>query len=669
MATLPPIVWDRCHGAIETLSPWLIPDAYGAIAYNVDLGTDGVMRPRPGYTALTGPESPLPVPDVVYNMFTERTSGVEALWIFGEQGGTLQAWRLLSGTWTSWTLIDTPATNSTPSPQVVACAYNGKVFVAYNSSSNRLHLYDTEHGDTVYRRVGVSQASAPSVANTGSGSYAAVIRYYKVQFGILSGTSIIASGELSSATSFTPSGSGTAARVTKPTNVDSATHWRVFVSSDGLTYYELDDWIAVGTTTKDDSYTVDLYPTNPDVAPEAGLFVPPPSAKFLATNGERLFMAGAYESSAASTETAISHRRIWFTRPLGATDRGDDESITQTSTAAGLPGSRYWIDLDAQDSSRITGLVSTLDGSIYAGTATGLWRLYDTGQVDKPIRAERVVEGVGPTTQLLMTVAETVDGSWVYFGGTDGPYRYSPRAGVQYLGSDWVLRTATGDSENRFAMFCCQWDPLTRRVYWIYSTEDTFNGKMRTFDPALVSLRDGVWRGGWTTEQFVGSGTVNLYCATIYGGRIYLGGQNGVSPTGVLLYRDPTSALDLGANAVTASVLSKTWIPDEWRNVRTEDPYVYRKRAQEVAMTMTRNRGGAEENPAATSTIAAATPSAPLDATHERTRAENLVVADAYCFNLRLTMGSPSTSSISSTAPWDDGVARVVIPVFSQERG
>lgn len=98
--------------------------------------------------------------------------------------------------------------------------------------------------------------AAPSVANTGAGAYAATLRYYRIQWADSNATE----SELGPATSFTPSGSGTHARVTRP-GVTSAniTNWAVFGSADGVSYKNISGSIAIGTTTYDDNVAPAAY--------------------------------------------------------------------------------------------------------------------------------------------------------------------------------------------------------------------------------------------------------------------------------------------------------------------------------------------------------------------------------------------------------------------------
>lgn len=102
--------------------------------------------------------------------------------------------------------------------------------------------------------------AAATVANTGAGAYAATLRYYKVQWYTVAAGVVTAQSELGAVVSFTPSGTGTAARVTRPGITSTAiTHWQVYGSANGTTFVAISSQIAIATTTYDDSVAPGSY--------------------------------------------------------------------------------------------------------------------------------------------------------------------------------------------------------------------------------------------------------------------------------------------------------------------------------------------------------------------------------------------------------------------------
>src|SRR5690606_5003066 len=92
--------------------------------------------------------------------------------------------------------------------------------------------------------------------------------------------------EPSASQSFTPSGSGTAARVTKPATIsEGETHWEIEASTDNVNFYVIATQ-AVGTTTYNDSADPDTYSDNP-LSEDIGDYTLLWSAKFLSVDEDR----------------------------------------------------------------------------------------------------------------------------------------------------------------------------------------------------------------------------------------------------------------------------------------------------------------------------------------------------------------------------------------------
>src|SRR3990167_10078421 len=157
--------------------------------------------------------------------------------------------RLTGGTvWATITLVDEIATKPW---EVSFATLNSKLFIAYDSAENRLHVYTAAAAKV--RRAGLATPAAPTAANTGAGAYAATARYYRVVYAVLSESTILYRSELSASVTFTPSGTGTHARVTKPASIsEDETHWLLFGSFDDEIYHLIATTV-VGTTTYDDN--------------------------------------------------------------------------------------------------------------------------------------------------------------------------------------------------------------------------------------------------------------------------------------------------------------------------------------------------------------------------------------------------------------------------------
>jgi len=543
------VVWTNLRGLNLADPPTRLGPEWATTMANLLLEPNTLGRRRPSSATVSRTSGPSSTIEqlIRYQPSTNKTgSGGAQLWAFS---GSSTIHRLDNGSWSSVTASDTVASWATSRPY--GATFNGKLFLAYNSDQNRLHVWD---GASV-RRVGIAASAAATVANTGAGAYAATLRYYKIQWKIVSGSNTIATSELSASVSFTPSGAGTAARVTKPTTTDSATHWIVFGSADDMTYYDISGNIAVGTTTYDDSAAPSTY-SDGTIAPTAGLYVPPPSAKFLLAANNRLFMAGCWETSASSGQTATRNSRVWFTQVLGALDNtGEDEAIAQTTAY------KDWVDCGENDGDAIVGLGGPLDGAIYVFKDRSIWRLSPTGNVNTPYRADQISASIGAAWQDAITIGEDGGGNpALYFRALTGPKRLVHGYGIEDVGADVSAPTADAYSfvsETPIVV----WDTVRRVLWWFaFDLQDVL-----AFQPQFeVRDRNGV-RGGWTRHT-IASGTLGNEnrCSTLYeiNGVLvpYIGG-NDDSTGAALASLSGNAANDVTSAAITPSVRSPIFQP------------------------------------------------------------------------------------------------------------
>ena len=316
---------------------------------------------------------------------------------------------------------------------IAAVTFNKKLFMAGKTAVDRLHVYDPNLASPRVRRVGFAvPLVAPTVANTGAGTYAAVARYYRVRWLQYSSPTIIRRSEPSPvSTIFTPSGGGTAARITRPTAPgEGETHWEVEVSIDGIIFFVMAGVaaltvaapIAIATTTYDDSSVLNTWLTL-TTSEESGQYQPATSCKYLATDSNRLLMAGSNEGGLSS--------RIYFTPVLGTSDHGDDERIVSTASVKG------WVDLNEKDGGAITGLCPyTINGIVYAYKYQQTWKLLPTGDDDRPYIPRKVSPTIGCIYFKTIVQAEDANGNpicaWL---SHKGPYK-AGIGGLKHIGRD-----------------------------------------------------------------------------------------------------------------------------------------------------------------------------------------------------------------------------------------
>jgi hypothetical protein len=349
--------------------------------------------------------------------------------------------RLTGGT--SWADVTVDDAISTRPQDLVSATLNGKRFMAYDSTVDRLHVYDPNLASARVRRVGIDPGiTAPTAANTGAGAFAAVVRYYRVRWLQLVGTAtIVRRSEATPSVSFTPSGASSATRITRPTAPgEGETHWEVEFSNDNASWYRyrgLPDLsatlpvstpVAIATTTADDADTAAQVTTCPsvDTAGTYGLF---PSVKALISDGNRLLGAGAWETAGATSGGKNS--RVWFTPVLGSSDHADDERIPNQTTQ------KNWVDLNENDGGGVTGLGGPINGVPWAFKYRQIWKLRPTGDVTTPYLPRKVMDGIGCIDHKSIALCEDHLGRPALgFVSHRGPYRIDFDGNVQYLGRD-----------------------------------------------------------------------------------------------------------------------------------------------------------------------------------------------------------------------------------------
>ena len=387
------VLTDHRGGRNGIDSPLGIGPTQCCEAVNVDFEDGPLGTKRRGASVVT--TGAVDLSAGVYSMYRHVPGGDEGaaeMWCVTVAGAVA---RLTTSGWAAVT-IDDAITGEYQNVEFKT--FNGKLFIAYKSAVNRLHVYDP--AVSAIRRVGLTQPAAPTVANTGAGTYAATLRYYRVRYIQYDGTTVSRRSEASASTAFTPSGTGTAARITKPAALsERETHWEVEVSTDNAVWIVLagvanGNPIVIATTTYDDSAT--SYSTLA-TAEEAGLFGLPTSVRYLSTDGNRLLMSGTYESEKTS--------RIWFSPVLGTADHGDDERLVSTLTVKG------WVDLNEKDGGGIAGMSDAIGGTPVAFKQRQSYKLVPTGDVTAPYLPRRISNVVGTIASKSIVQAEDAGGN------------------------------------------------------------------------------------------------------------------------------------------------------------------------------------------------------------------------------------------------------------------
>lgn len=467
MASNSLIRWERNRGRNGFDMPGDLLENQTAESFNVLVGDSSVGTKRSGTASQT--------------LTGDSFSGLNALgrFIAGQDDTAAQTFIVSRDATTKILRVTggTAATNLTLISAVLAtapwnCSFatlNGKFYICIRLSANvnRTLVYDPAYSTSAIRYAGILAPAAPSVANTGGGTYAATIRYYRIAWREVRSGVIIRESLYGPATTFTPSGAGTAARITKPTGTSPAegeTHWVVAGSADNLAFYELSQ-IVIGTTTYDDSALPSSYGANAAIASE-GANTPLAAFKFIVATDDRLIFFGAYEPGLAASAVGTLVTKdgcVYFTPVLDSSVLHDDERISNTTTFKGRIG------ISRNGGSEDRALMGPLDGRVFACQSRGITMLIPTGDATAPYKKRTLSKTLGAVNNQSWFIGEDENGALcVYWlDPARGPYRYGPE-GVQWCGYDvldlWQTVNLSATGSVAHGVFH---DELKLAIWWI----------------------------------------------------------------------------------------------------------------------------------------------------------------------------------------------------------
>lgn len=423
--------------------------------------------------------------------------------LWGADGAATPIVKRLTGgtTWANVT-FNNDAIQSRPA-DLVGVSFNGKLFLAFDSSADRLHVYDPLVSGI--RRVGFATPAAPTIADGGSGTYAAVARYYRVRWVQMNGTTIIRRSEPgTTSTVFTPSGTGLTADITRPTAAsEGETHWEVEWSLDGSIWYMLRGTggvdgtaIAIATSVYTHSNLTTTI-TSGSAADQAGTHGRFPSVMYLMTDGNRLLGGGAQETSGADSGGLQS--RVWHTPVLGSADKGDDERIENIASSR-----KGWTNLNENDGGGLTGCGGPVNGLPIWFKYRQVWKLQPTADAVTPYLPKKLRSDIGCIAHKTIAMGEDQYGdAALYFLSHRGPYRVittgAGQVAIQYLGRD---NEVTWRSMNLAATSVVAWSEYYTDLHqwWVFIATGSSN------DPDVKMMFDtklgwpdanGQIRGGW----------------------------------------------------------------------------------------------------------------------------------------------------------------------------
>lgn len=483
--------WTRCRGRNGWDPPQDIPADMGEECLNVTFDDGGLGTKRAGCSA-TGDTSALSTSiEQLYSWVPGQDQAARELFVIDRSKPRVVARMAGGSTFTPLTVGDALSTASA-SRYVSFASLNGKLFIAYDSAVNRLHVFDPGFSTSALRRAGLGRPGAPSVTNTGTGTYPAMLRYYRVAFTEQRSGVTVRRSELGPAQSFTPSGNGTHARITRPTAINEGeTHWEIYASVDDALYYGPIATVAVGTTTYDDNVVPSTYSTTYDLAPTEGTNTPFPSVKYLYSNGSRLFGLGVWETAAGDSHPP-QPGTVYFTPALGSSSIHDEERCQLTTTAIGSL-------ILSRNAGGVDRGLSALGNIILAFQDRGIWGLTPTENAEVPYRRVQYSDTLGAVSHWSIIQAEDEAGRpCVYFlDPLKGPYRYG-HDGFRWVGKDVVDIWRTVNLHSVVAPHGLYFAAKNQIWWWVATGASTVPTMMIVLD--VTEQRpdaEGNMRGGW----------------------------------------------------------------------------------------------------------------------------------------------------------------------------
>jgi len=435
-------------GMDGTTPPHALPEQQCVQATNVDWDGATLARKRNGCESVSTSNINTASSSLawLYRHVPGGDDTAAEVWAWSASGTVL--WRCAAGaTFASIALADTLSAAA-----VCGASYNGKLFVAYDSNQDRLHVWD---GSSV-RRVGLAAPSAAPTSSTSGGAATDTRKYRSVVLHI-SGSDTIRRSEPSTA-------SGTVTLATQRSTETFAgapgegeTHWELQAASDDDNYATW--WVVGQATTATTIVDNNASLTTLEPAPEEGLYKTLPSGRYLLIDENRMLVAGSFESTSATLTS-----RVYFTPVLGSSDIGDDERYINTSDLKG------WVDLDRGFGGPITGM-GLVFGTVFVFKRKAIYRLTRTFDPTTPYAVKVETRALGCLAHRTIRVGEDEGGNpCLYFLSERGPYRLGVN-GLEYLGKaiEHITKTLTESPVEHASNWTCYY-PERHQVWWWWAT-------------------------------------------------------------------------------------------------------------------------------------------------------------------------------------------------------
>jgi hypothetical protein len=446
-----PIAITDLRGGLNTTDPpFSLPADQLVVCQNVDLSRGTLGGRRRGHAAVTvsgfyGSGGAVPF---LHRHLPSADETAAELWAV-TTSGTSSKWMYKDTTWHQASLASASLALDVAQGQyaVRAQSLHGKLFLAYPTASgvDRLSVWD----GTNIRSTGLAEPAAPSVANTGSGTYATT-RYFRVRYTTQSSGITVRRSEPSTATTFAPSGTGLSARVTKPAAIsEGETHWEIEESIDNANFYRIAT-VVVGTTTYDDSLAATSVATTGTLSEDIGDYTTLHMPKFLSADGDRLLFAGSHEQPALAS-------RVGWTPVFGAAGVGNDERQEDDTDP--------FLDLDNFDGGEITEFMGPVSGYHYAFKEQRIYKIVRTYARSRAYQALPLTDASGAMKRSGVKGRDESGRPCIYYlDRAQGPSRVGMN-GVEHCGGD-IHETWKDINKDATLIGHGIYYPETKQVWW-----------------------------------------------------------------------------------------------------------------------------------------------------------------------------------------------------------
>lgn len=484
-----PLEWRVCHGRDGwATSKMDIAEHQASEALNVHFYEGGLCVKRGG-AATAGTLTGMSGINALFGGYVPGQVETARELFLVDDSATNTIRRMAASSTVSAALTLASAINTSNDKHFSWAQINGKLYIAYDSAVNRLHVYDPGYSTTDVRFSGLKKPAAPTTATMG-GSGNTFTRYHKVAYTEQRSSVTVRRSELSDADSLSITDDA-GITVTKPAAIsEGETHWEVYAADALAGPYYLIATVAVGTGTYDDTAaTIDTTTAEPVV----GANTPWPSVKFVYSDGSRLYGFGVWETSAGDSHTPRDGT-LYFSSVLDSSAIHDDERVSNTIDEI----NRIAVSRNAGGIDRgLNGLGNT----VYAFQSIGIYSFQPTGDDNVPLRRIVVSKELGAlNNQSIVQAIDEAGRPALYFLDPElGPYRIT-REGLQWVGKDVADIWATVNRAATNVVAHGVYYPRKYQIWWWLATGASNDpDTIIVYDCSLgqfVNARDGV-RGGW----------------------------------------------------------------------------------------------------------------------------------------------------------------------------